>query len=124
MTASDQPSPATVRSAGQEPPLLPPAVRQTLEHPGPFALGLDAWLAAECGATRPEELAAAVRARQLELLNADLCHMAKHSSLYRQRLMGVGRWSAAGLRPLRALSELAELPFTTADDLRPGEALL
>ena len=124
MTASDQPSPATVRSAGQEPPLLPPAVRQTLEPPGPFALGLDAWLAAECGATRPEELAAAVRARQLELLNADLCHMAKHSSLYRQRLMGVGRWSAAGLRPLRALSELAELPFTTADDLRPGEALL
>ena len=43
MTASDQPSPATVRSAGQEPPLLPPAVRQALEHPGPFALGLDAW---------------------------------------------------------------------------------
>ena len=122
MTASDQPSPATVRSAGQEPPLLPPAVRQALEHPGPFALGLDAWLAAECGATHPEELAAAVRARQLELLNADLCHMAKHSSLYRQRLMGVGRWSAAGLRPLRALSELAELPFTTADDLRPGVA--
>ena len=124
MTASDPRSPATVRSAGQEPPLLPPAVRQALEHPGPFALGLDAWLAAECGATHPEELAAAVRARQLELLNADLCHMAKHSSLYRQRLMGAGRWSAAGLRPLRDLSELAELPFTTADDLRPGEALL
>ena len=124
MTASS-PNPATkAQSRAQALSLLPPAVRQALEHPGPFALGLDAWLAAECGATHPEELAAAVRARQLELLNADLCHMAKHSSLYRQRLMGVGRWSAAGLRPLRDLSELAELPFTTADDLRPGEALL
>ena len=50
--------------------------------------------------------------------------MALHSPLYRQRLAGVGRWSAAGLRPLHDLSELAELPFTTADDLRPGEALL
>ena len=52
------------------------------------------------------------------------CHMATHSPLYRQRLTGAGRWSAAGLRPLRDLAELAELPFTTADDLRPGEALL
>ena len=124
MTASDPRSPAKARSTGQAPSLLPPAVRQALEHPGPFALGLDAWLAAECGATHPQGLAAAVRARQLELLNADLCHMALHSPLYRQRLAGVGRWSAAGLRPLHDLSELAELPFTTADDLRPGEALL
>lgn len=124
MTASDPRSSAKARSTGQAPSLLPPAVRQALEHPRPFALGLDAWLAAECGATHPQELAAAVRARQLELLNADLCHMALHSPLYRQRLAGVGRWSAAGLRPLHDLSELAELPFTTADDLRPGEALL
>ena len=124
MTASDPRSPAKARSTGQAPSLLPPAVRQALEHPGPFALGLDAWLAAECGATHPQGLAAAVRARQLELLNADLCHMALHSPLYRQRLAGVGRWSAAGLRPLHDLAELAELPFTTADDLRPGEALL
>ena len=124
MTASDPRPAATVQRTAQEPPLLPPAVRQALERPGPFALGLDAWLAAECGATRPEGLAAAVRARQLELLNADLCHMATHSPLYRQRLTGAGRWSAAGLRPLRDLAELAELPFTTADDLRPGEALL
>lgn len=124
MTASDPHSPAKARSTGQAPSLLPPAVRQALEHPGPFALGLDAWLAAECGATHPQGLAAAVRARQLELLNADLCHMALHSPLYRQRLAGVGRWSAAGLRPLHDLSELAELPFTTADNLRPGEALL
>ena len=124
MTASDPRSPATARSTGQASSLLPPAVRQALEHPGPFALGLDAWLAAECGATHPKGLAAAVRTRQLELLNADLCHMALHSPLYRQRLAGVGRWSAAGLRPLHDLSELAELPFTTADDLRPGEALL
>lgn len=124
MTASDPCPAATVQRTAQEPPLLPPAVRQALERPGPFALGLDAWLAAECGATRPEGLAAAVRARQLELLNADLCHMATHSPLYRQRLTGAGRWSAAGLRPLRDLAELAELPFTTADDLRPGEALL
>ena len=124
MTASDLRPATTARSMRQEPSLLPPAVRQALEHPGPFALGLDAWLAAECGATRPQELAAAVRARQLELLNADLCHMAMHSPLYRQRLAGVGLWSAAGLRPLHDLSELAELPFTTADDLRPGEALL
>ena len=124
MAASDPRPAATVQRTAQEPPLLPPAVRQALERPGPFALGLDAWLAAECGATRPEGLAAAVRARQLELLNADLCHMATHSPLYRQRLTGAGRWSAAGLRPLRDLAELAELPFTTADDLRPGEALL
>ena len=82
MTASDPRSPAKARSTGQAPSLLPPAVRQALEHPGPFALGLDAWLAAECGATRPQELAAAVRARQLELLNADLCHMAMHSPLF------------------------------------------
>lgn len=124
MTASD-PRPATMaRSAVQEPPLLPPAVRQALERPGPFALGLDAWLAAECGAARPGELVTAVRARQLELLNADLCHMATHSPLYRQRLIEAGRWSAAGLRPLLDLSELAGLPFTTADDLRPGEVLL
>ena len=61
MTASDPRSPATARRAGQEPPLLPLAVRQALEHPGPFALGLDAWLAAECGATHPQELAAAVQ---------------------------------------------------------------
>ena len=91
MTASDPRSPATARSTGQASSLLSPAVRQALEHPGPFALGLDAWLAAECGATHPQELAAAVRARQLELLNADLCHMALHSPLYRQRLAGAGR---------------------------------
>lgn len=103
---------------------LPPAVLRALTHPAPFALGLDAWLAAECGAARPEDLPAAVRARQLELLNADLCHMALHGPLYRQRLQATGRLSTAGLRPLHDLSELAELPFTTADDLRPGEALL
>ena len=67
MTASDPRSPAKARSTGQAPSLLPPAVRQALEHPGPFALGLDAWLAAACGETHPKGLAAAVRARQLEL---------------------------------------------------------
>lgn len=114
------PASGTVRDLS----LLPPAVRRALECPAPFALGMDAWLAEECGVAAPDGLAAAVRARQLSLLNADLAHMAVHSPLYRQRLEAVGRWSAAGLRPLRDLSELAELPFTTTDDLRPGEALL
>ena len=44
MTASS-PNPATkAQSTAQALSLLPPAVRQALEHPGPFALGLDAWL--------------------------------------------------------------------------------
>lgn len=124
MRPPESPDTAALPQMARDLSSLPPAVRRALECPAPFALGMDAWLAAECGATGPDDLPAALRARQLALLNADLCHMASRSPLYRQRLAAAGRWSTAGLRPLRDLAELAGLPFTTPDDLRPGEALL
>lgn len=82
----------------------------------PFAHALDAWLAAQCGAGTPEELPARLAARQRELLNAQLRHAVRHSRLYAARL--------AGRESVSSLAELADLPFTTAEDLRRWEDVL
>ena len=77
----------------------------------PARTSLDAWLAAKLGLgrqPRPADLAA----WQLEQLNATLAHADQGSPFYRRRLAS---WDG---RPLTSLAQLAELPFTTSDDLR------
>ena len=62
----------------------------------------------------PFKNAEALAERQLEGLKWTVRHAYEGSSFYRERL------DAAGVRPdgIRALSDLASLPFTTSDDLR------
>ena len=62
----------------------------------------------------PFKNAEALAARQLEGLKWTVRHAYEGSAFYRERL------DAAGVRPggIRALADLASLPFTTSDDLR------
>jgi phenylacetate-CoA ligase len=71
------------------------------------------WIAAKLGQPPGAELdLGALRALQLERLNGTLTHALANSPFYRQRLHP---WQN---RPLASLQQLAELPFTTAEDLR------
>lgn len=82
----------------------------------PFAHALDAWLARECGARRPEELCARLTQRRRELLAAQLRH-AVRSRFHARRL-------SERDMALSSPDDLSRLPFTTADDLRRWEDML
>lgn len=88
-----------------------------MRHSAPFAHGLDAWLARQCGARTPEDLCACLARRRLELLTAQLRHAATRSRFHARRLSGQDV-------ALSSLDALARLPFTTAEDLRRWEDML
>lgn len=83
----------------------------------PFAHGLDAWLARQCGARTPEDLCACLARRRWELLTAQLRHAVTRSRFHARRLAG----QEVALSSLDALSRL---PFTTAEDLLCWEDML
>lgn len=84
---------------------------------GFFACELDAWLAASCGVRSPQSLARGLVREQWAALARTLRRAAGHSALYARRLRG------CNLSP-SGPEALAELPFTTADDLHPWENIL
>ncbi len=83
----------------------------------PFACVLDSWLAGQCAARTPEELPSRLAAAQRTALARTLRHAAAHSAFYARRLRG------RCLAP-DGPEDLAALPFTTAEDLRPWEQML
>lgn len=82
-------------------------------HPSARGFGdcpLDHWLARQCGARNGEELPGKLAAAQTALLRSTL-RQALRGAFYAARL--------AGCNPaLASVDALAELPFTTAEDLR------
>lgn len=74
---------------------------------------LHIWIAAELDQGANAELdLAALRALQLERLNHTLAHASANSPFYKQQLQN------RQIHPLASLQDLAEFPFTSADDLR------
>jgi phenylacetate-CoA ligase len=74
---------------------------------------LHPWVASKLGLDPGADICLTrLRNHQLLQLNRTLAHVTVHSPFYRKRLEA---WSG---RPLASLAELAELPFTTATDLR------
>ena len=71
---------------------------------------LENWLKARLG--QPHRSIDALKAFQLEHLNRTLTHVKKNSPFYRRRLASIPD------RPLTDLKAIAELPMTTAEDLR------
>jgi len=74
---------------------------------------LHAWIAAELGQSVKGDLdLESLRWLQLQRLNGTIAHASANSPFYREHLRHRKN------RALASLSELADLPFTTADDLR------
>ena len=76
-----------------------------------FAHLLDAWLAAQCGASNAADLPQALLRAQLDALNTTLAHAREKSSFYAQHLARVPL-------PLASLEQVADVPFIGADEVR------